>query len=71
MESDLAYFRRRASEERTAALQARSSEARQRHVELAERYEDLVRGIVASEQQLGIDRAKERLRSTLNPEQAR
>ena len=65
MESDLAYFRRRASDERTAALEARQSEARRLHVEMAERYEDLVRGIVASHQQLGIGMTDDPLRSLL------
>lgn len=51
MEADVAYFRRRASEEKTAALQARHPSARQSHLELAERYEDLVRGISAHQQQ--------------------
>lgn len=50
MESDLAYFRRRASEERTAALEARHAQAREAHAQLAERYEDLVRAIAAGEQ---------------------
>lgn len=50
MESDLAYFRRRASDERSAALQARDAAAREAHVQLAERYEDLVRAIAEREQ---------------------
>lgn len=50
MESDLAYFRRRASEERTAALEARHADARLAHLQIAERYEDLVRAIAAREQ---------------------
>ena len=53
MEADLVYFRRRASEERTAALQVRDGRARQAHVELAERYEDLVRGIANEERRPG------------------
>lgn len=54
MESDTQYFQRRASEERTAALQARDTRARKAHVEMAERYEDLVRGISGHEQFLGL-----------------
>jgi hypothetical protein len=50
MESDLAYFRRRGSEERTAALAARNADARLAHLQMAERYEDLVRAIAAREQ---------------------
>lgn len=55
MESDLVYFRRRASEERTAALQARHPRARQTHIAMAERYEDLVRAITARDRELGLD----------------
>jgi hypothetical protein len=54
MDSDTEYFRRRASEERTAALHTRNTEARLAHIEIAERYEDLVRGIAANEQFLGL-----------------
>lgn len=54
METDVEYFRRRASEERTAALQTRDSRARAVHKEMADRYEDLVRGIVGHEQFLGL-----------------
>lgn len=45
VESDISYFRRRCSEERTAALQSRDPQTRKAHLELAERYEDLVRGM--------------------------
>jgi hypothetical protein len=55
MDSDVVYFRRRASEERTAALQARHLQARQAHLEMAERYEDLVRAIVAPDRQPGLE----------------
>ena len=55
MESDTAYFARRASEERTAALQARTGIARKAHLELADRYEDLVRSITARDQQFSLD----------------
>lgn len=54
MESDLAYLRRRASEERTAALAANHAGARKAHLEMAERYEDLVRGIAAHDEFLGM-----------------
>jgi hypothetical protein len=54
MDSDVSYFRLRASEERSAAKQTRLAKARQAHLELAERYEDLVRAITGSEQHLGI-----------------
>lgn len=43
MQSDLSYYRRRASEERTAALQSRHLGVRRAHVEMAKRYEERVR----------------------------
>jgi hypothetical protein len=49
IESDAIYFRQRASEERTAALHARHADARQRHLEKAEAYEDRVRAITLRE----------------------
>ena len=52
MEGDTIYFRRRASEERTAALQARHVQVRHAHLQMAERYEDLVREIAASEMRI-------------------
>jgi hypothetical protein len=59
MESDVSYFRRRASEARTAALHARQASARAAHVAMAERYEDLVRGIMVTERvsSLGVEAA--------------
>jgi hypothetical protein len=54
VESDTEYFRRRASEARTAALQARDSRARDAHLEMADRYEDLVRGIASHGQAAGL-----------------
>jgi len=57
LESDHVYFARRASEERTAAIRTQSYEARKTHIELAERYEDLVRAIVGRHQLLGAERS--------------
>lgn len=54
MQTDLSYYRRRASEERTAALQARDPRVRQVHVELAERYEQRVRDMTAHHEQLKV-----------------
>ena len=54
MESDTTYFRRRASEERTAALHTPDTRARQSHFEMAQRYEDLVRAIAARERIIGV-----------------
>lgn len=50
--NDLSYFRRRASEERTAALNSRDLRVRRVHIELAERYEERVRGMAAHHEQL-------------------
>jgi hypothetical protein len=50
--SDLSYFRKRASEERTAALNARDPRVRKAHLEMAERYEDRVRGMAAHHEML-------------------
>ena len=66
MESDASYFRRRASEERSAAMQARQTVAREAHLELAERYEDLVRAITGTEQRFGIETADDPLRRAVN-----
>ena len=52
MTSDLSYYRRRASEERTAALNARDSRVRRVHSEMAERYEERVRGMAAHHEEL-------------------
>ena len=57
MQSDLNYFEHRASEERSAALQAPHAEAQRRHIEMAERYDDLVRGIAASHEQMAMAEA--------------
>lgn len=53
MESDVAYFSRRANEERAAAMKATHPQARQSHLELAERYAELA-GAIASHQQLRV-----------------
>jgi hypothetical protein len=55
MEADVLYFGRRASEERRAAMQAAHSGVRQAHLELAQRYDDLVSAISAREKVLGLD----------------
>lgn len=49
MESDLMYFSRRAAEEKKAAERSADANARRAHLELAERYEDLVASIAASQ----------------------
>jgi hypothetical protein len=60
MEADTVYFRRRASEERTAAMYTRHPRARKAHIDMAERYEDLVRAIAARERHLGLQSAGSR-----------
>ncbi|HEX3422471.1 MAG TPA: hypothetical protein VHS33_03600 [Sphingomicrobium sp.] len=52
MTNDLSYYRRRASEERTAALNTRDARARKVHNDLAERYEERVRVMAAHHEQL-------------------
>jgi hypothetical protein len=52
MNSDLSYHRRRASEERTAALHARDPQARRVHIGLAEQHEARVRSMSSVEHQL-------------------
>ena len=52
MKSDLSYFLKRASEERTAALQVRNAKVREAHAELAQRYEDRVRVMTARHERL-------------------
>ena len=54
MDSDVSYFRRRAAEEKAAALNARTSQARQSHLEMAERYADLARAITARHRHFGL-----------------
>ena len=49
MTCDLSYFRRRASEERTAALQSQDARVRRIHVAMAECYEELVRAMATRE----------------------
>jgi hypothetical protein len=50
--NDLSYYRRRASDERTAALNARDPRVRRVHLELAERYEDRVRTMALHHEQI-------------------
>ncbi len=55
MQGDAVYFRHRATEERAAAETAGHPAARQAHIDMAERYEDLATSIAARETQLGLD----------------
>ena len=55
MESDTSYFGRRAAEERRAAMQASHPGVRQAHLDMAQRYDDLVTAIGARDRQLGLE----------------
>jgi hypothetical protein len=50
MTDDQAYFCRRASEERTAALNTQNKAVREAHTAMAERYEAAVRELAAKAQ---------------------
>lgn len=50
-ESDIIYLRKRASEERTAALHALQPIARKKHLDRARQYEERVRAIFMREKQ--------------------
>jgi hypothetical protein len=54
MEGDAAYFARRALQEREAALERRPT-ARQAHLQLAARYDDLAHSITARDKHVGVD----------------
>ena len=58
MQTDLSYYRKRASEERTAALNARHVSVRRVHVELAQLYEDRVRTMTAHHEKLYVPLAE-------------
>lgn len=49
VENDVAYFNRRASEERNAATEAAHPNARQAHLKMAERYKDMASAIAAAD----------------------
>jgi predicted nuclease with TOPRIM domain len=52
MTTDLSYYLKRASDERTAALYARDPRARNAHREMAERYEERVREMTAHHERI-------------------
>lgn len=54
MEDDVSYFRRRASEERVAALHSLHRDVRLAHLEMAARYEDLIEALSKHEEVLGL-----------------
>jgi hypothetical protein len=51
MENRQSYFMRRAAQERSAATRAADPKARDAHLELAQRYQELVQSAGAMEQQ--------------------
>ena len=57
MEKDTAYFGRRAAEERSAAMHAADLRAREAHLEMAERYDELASAIASNEERLGLNAA--------------
>jgi hypothetical protein len=60
MESDFSYFRRRATEEKAAALKALHLQARQSHLEMAERYDDLATEKAARHQHFALSPVDDR-----------
>lgn len=52
MEKDAKYYARRAQEERQAVMQATHPVVRQRHLEMAEAYDNRLRSIAAEESRL-------------------
>lgn len=61
VESDSEYFVRRAVQETAAADKALNPQARNAHLEMAQRYRDLVVSIEKNERGLGLRRALRRL----------
>ena len=55
MESDIAYFRRRAGEEKIAAADADNRKAFQAHIALAGRYEELALAIETQARDCGLE----------------
>ena len=55
MAGDVAYLIRRASEEREAAMRAAHPKARQSHLQLAARYQEMADAITARERSLGLN----------------
>ena len=55
MDGDTAYFRRRASDGRAAAMKAAHRRARDAHFELVSRYDELANAIEGRERHLGLD----------------
>jgi hypothetical protein len=53
MKGDATYFGERARQERAAAMKAASLPAREAHLELAKRYDELATALVSHESQLG------------------
>jgi hypothetical protein len=54
MEADASYFVRRASEERLAARKCDHPGARQSHLEMASRYDELANAIQSHQSELGL-----------------
>lgn len=59
MEGDASYFARRAKEEREAAMKAAHPKAREAHLDMAHRYDDLADAIVSRDPGLGLQKVEE------------
>ena len=55
MDKDTSYFRRRAGEERIAAMKAANASARQAHLEMADRYDERAKAIISHQSPLNPD----------------
>ena len=55
MERDTEYYRRRASEERIAAMKAAHAKVREAHVEMARLYDEKLAAILSSDQAIPLD----------------
>lgn len=66
METDAVFFARRAMEERLAATTATHELARQSHLEMAERYEDLTTATIEREPSLGLHLVRDRISDPVN-----
>ena len=55
MEGDVEYLRRRAQQEKEAAMKARHPKAREAHLEMARRFEEFASAATVRDKHLGLD----------------
>lgn len=55
MEGDVEYLRRRAQQEKEAAMQAAHPKAREAHLELARRFDEFAQAATVRDKHLGLD----------------